>query len=147
MLAFFETIRYNNHCSAKWTVSSAGRASAWRAEGHRFESCTVHHIWRIRTFFRLERRSDFLFISKTLVFDILLNDIKCQEPPVLRISTGGSWFLWKRRETLAGYFSARLFFAWASMSFILFSWFTSEARGHNQRQQYLPADKFFSKLL
>ena len=25
-----------------WTVSSAGRASAWRAGGHRFESCTVH---------------------------------------------------------------------------------------------------------
>ena len=26
-----------------WAFSSAGRASAWRAEGHRFEPCSAHH--------------------------------------------------------------------------------------------------------
>ena len=28
-----------------WEHSSAGRASALQAEGHRFEPCCSHHIW------------------------------------------------------------------------------------------------------
>jgi hypothetical protein len=28
-----------------WAHSSAGRASALQAEGHRFEPCCAHHIW------------------------------------------------------------------------------------------------------
>ena len=35
-------VRANAWSDDLWTISSAGRASAWRAGGHRFESCIVH---------------------------------------------------------------------------------------------------------
>ena len=47
-----------------WTVSSAGRASAWRAGGHRFESCTVHHTVRTRTRFSMRKGSGTFFVYR-----------------------------------------------------------------------------------
>ena len=47
-----------------WTVSSAGRASAWRAGGHRFESCTVHHTVRTRTRFFTKKGSGTFFVYR-----------------------------------------------------------------------------------
>ena len=54
-----------------WTVSSAGRASAWRAGGHRFESCTVHHIdWPI-----LLSANFLLLYRQNMTFWSLLNAV------------------------------------------------------------------------
>ena len=44
-------------------LAQLARASAWRAEGHRFESYIVHHTRIIRTFSSSGKRSDFSFPS------------------------------------------------------------------------------------
>ncbi len=36
-----------------WELSSAGRASALQAEGHRFEPCSSHHILNIMSYARI----------------------------------------------------------------------------------------------
>ena len=41
----------------RWVFSSAGRASVWRTEGHRFDPYSTHQIDKISLFCR-----DFLFI-------------------------------------------------------------------------------------
>ena len=40
---FDSTRRYHFYKNCLWTFSSAGRASALQAEGHRFEPYNVHH--------------------------------------------------------------------------------------------------------
>ena len=67
-LAFCPAVWYHNQadCGTNriWTVSSAGRASAWRAGGHRFESCTVHHTVRTRTRFFTRKGSGTFFVYR-----------------------------------------------------------------------------------
>ena len=50
-------------------VAQLVRAPASHAGGRWFESSSLHHTWKIRTYFRLEMSSDFLFLSKTLYTD------------------------------------------------------------------------------
>ena len=67
-LAFCPAVWYHNQadCGTNriWTVSSAGRSSAWRAGGHRFESCPVHHTVRTRTRFFTKKGSGTFFVYR-----------------------------------------------------------------------------------
>ena len=56
---------YASPTSPIWRHSSAGRALASHARGHRFEFCCLHHSNIIRTCPPLGAGSDLLFISKT----------------------------------------------------------------------------------
>ena len=63
-LAFSAWIWYSIQVARTCAVSSAGRASAWRAGGHRFESCTVHHTVRTRTQFFTKKGSGTFFVYR-----------------------------------------------------------------------------------
>ena len=46
LICIFESLQTETKATiTKWEHSSAGRASALQAEGHRFESYCSHHIW------------------------------------------------------------------------------------------------------
>ena len=50
--------------STIWNLSSAGRASALQAEGHRFEPCNFHHTVRTRTRFFTKKGSGTFFVYR-----------------------------------------------------------------------------------
>ena len=46
LISIFESLQTETKATiTKWEHSSAGRASALQAEGHRFEPYCSHHIW------------------------------------------------------------------------------------------------------
>ena len=69
-LAFSKTVCYNTSCSdeehkSKWGYSSAGRASALQAEGHRFEPYCPHHD-------TVQTERCFLLLKNWQFYDIMI---------------------------------------------------------------------------